>query len=83
MRLLQGSWTRRLHCSRRLCSSQSQPASPPTTRSSPVPPVPADGIAGGKWLKESVGLCDELVKPFDLFSRNWRELCSKHTPSRL
>jgi hypothetical protein len=35
-----------------------------------VPPVPADGIAGGKWLKENVGLCDELVKQFALFSRN-------------
>jgi hypothetical protein len=35
-----------------------------------VPPVAADGIAGGKLLKENVGLCDELVKPFDLFSRN-------------
>lgn len=51
-----GSWTRRLHCSRRLCSSRSQPASPPTAGSSPVPPVPADGIAGEVTVEYFRGL---------------------------
>jgi len=51
-----GSWTRRLHCSRRLCSSRSQPTSPPTALSSPVPPVPADGIAGEVTVEYFRGL---------------------------
>jgi len=51
-----GSWTRRLHCSRRLCSSRSQPDSPPTARSSPVSTVPADGIAGEVTVEYFRGL---------------------------